>query len=75
MTSPFDTLGRLRISGINVKSSSKLRKGRNRKYLAVCKDEDLNYTAVGLSTIGAVGSQGRTFLFKLFSRCVKRLRF
>ena len=45
---------------------------KNRKYLAVCNDEGLDFTPVGMSTFGAFGSQGRSFLSKLFNRYAKR---
>ena len=45
---------------------------KSRKYLAVCNDEGLDFTPVGLSTFVVMGSQGRTFLSKLCSRYAKR---
>ena len=45
---------------------------KNRKYLAVCNDEGMDFTPAGISTFGAFGSQGRSFLSKLFNRYAKR---
>ena len=45
---------------------------KNHKYIVLCTSAGLDFIPLGMSTFGAFGPQGRTFLAKLFGRYAKR---